>query len=495
MAQKLDPSKALEPVHKGATPIAKGDYTLGGSIRTPLSLPSGGDGTSRLSFNQIGWQQQHLHDAALQWRAYVQNPWVRSCIDLIAQAATADKYGIVSSDDKEREALETLLEDIAPRTTFDRLLRTIYRDLEINGNCYIRVTFRNGFPSSLHRIDFRQIVPDLPEKGFGEIKSYSVYEGGDTTLSPMKLKAREVIHITLNDSGENSTGLSPLESLDETLSLAVYSTKFQRGFFKNGVKAGDIYASDGEMDPDTYDKDKAYLVANYTQPDQSYSPLFLLGNWKLVARGQDVRKDGDFLALLSWLREEIASVLSVPLSLLSTQSKGAMGGEGKEQDRMLFLNQVISPLQKQVLEDVNQQLLVNLFGNNRVRLAPPGRAALRLEDMQAAKLLTQVGATLNEVRAAVNLASIGPDGDIVLMLQPGATLVGPPGSPNSIILTSKGPFPGTPDHPLSPLMHQDTDVLANPGEDDEPAEMKDYYDKPEDSSTTGYGYNPAIQAP
>lgn len=483
--------KAVKAIAKDK--IAKGD--LGGSsFRSNISLSQGGQSKSQLSFSQIGWQQEHLHNAAIHWRAYVQNPWVRSCIDLIAQAATADKYGILTTDDKQRMSLERVLQEIAPRTTFDRLLRTVYRDLQINGNCYIRVACKNKVPVALHRIDFRQIVPDLPEQGFGNITSYSIFQGGDTTLDPIHLKTREILHLTLNDSGENSTGLSPLESLDETISLAVYAVKFQKGFFKNGVKAGDIYSSDGSLDPDQYDRDKLYLTSNFTQPDQSYAPLFLMGKWSLVSRGQDIRKDGDFLQLLAWLRQEIASVFSVPLGLLSTEGLGAMGANGKEQDMTLFLNQVISPLQKQVLEDFNQQLIVELYGNTKVRLTPPGRAALKLEDVQAAKLMTQIGATGNEIRATINLPPI-ENMDIPLFLQAGATIVGAPGSENSSILTSKGPFPGTPDHPLSPLMHQNDDVLHTSRSDDEPDEIEISYDKPEDDSSPGFIYNPSIQSP
>lgn len=476
----------------GRGKLAKADFGSS-SMRQPISLPSGG-GDSYANLANIGWQQAHLHDAEDHWRCYRENPWVRSCVDLIAQAATADKYSVKSEDKTQRQALETVLEDIAPRSTFDRLLRTVYRDLEIDGNCYLRVMMKNKTPVALHRVDFRQIVPELPDDNTTDIKYYSIYTGGDITLTPIRLPARQMIHLTLNDHGENGTGLSPLESLDDSLSLAVYATKFQKGFFKNGVKAGDVYATDGQMDPDTYDRDKQYLISQYTQPDQAFSPLFLSGAWKLVGRGQELRKDGDFLQLLVWLLQEIASVYSVPLGLLSTVAVGALGANGKEQDRLLFLNQVISPLQKQVLEDFNQQLLVDLFGNKTVRLEPPGRSALKLDDITAAKILSQAGATLNEVRAVLNLASID-GGDVPLFFQPGATLFGVPGTENSVIITAKGAFPGTPGHPLSPLMHQD-DVLNDPREDDE-ADVEDRTE-PKPAFATNfapYNYDPNSRAP
>src|ERR1700736_2900748 len=47
------------------------------------------------------WQQKLLADAAIYWWLYKKNPWVRTCVDLIAQRATADDYAIESATDDE----------------------------------------------------------------------------------------------------------------------------------------------------------------------------------------------------------------------------------------------------------------------------------------------------------------------------------------------------------------------------------------------------------
>jgi HK97 family phage portal protein len=386
------------------------------------------------------WQQSHLRDAAIHFWLYKANPWVRTCVDLIAQRATADAFSIVSKsgDDTAVAALEVVLGQINPRQSLDRLLRSIYRDFQINGNFYGRAQFK-GDPKSdsfvaLYRVDFRTIAP-VPVP-FGLPTTYAIFPNGKFDLRPELVDAREIIHLALNDAGENGCGMAPLESLDFTLANDQAAIAYNTGFFQNGAKAGDIYCFEDVMDAEQVEREREYLRQNFTKPSQSFEPLFLSKEMKLLRDGSTIRKDMEFVKLREWNREEVHAVFSVPLSL-TTGQVGALGANGKEQDAILFKESTIAPLQVQVFQDLNRELIQERLRNRDLELIPPKIAGVRLDLVQTAEAMTRIGATGNEVRRVMRLDDL-PGLDAPLYLQPRLMLVGAPGSEDGVIISDKG---------------------------------------------------------
>jgi len=391
---------------------------------------------------RTSWQLSYLRNAAAYEWCAKNMPWVRIALETVVSSCVMDQYSIETEDDDLRHAMEVFLYNINFDKSFDKLLRTVYKDMLVCGNWYGRIFYKGNAPVGIERIKYTQIVPDLPEDGTNRIKSYSIYPAGPQGGASMQIPSVQILHFTLNEDGDNGTGLSLLESLDMTIALERFATEYQTGFFTNGVKAGDVYASGGTMSPETYERDKIYLEA-YTAVDRSYAPIFLSGDWNLIARGQELRKDADFLALRNWNREEILSIFQIPMSLVSTDKVGTLGSNGKAEDRELFLNTTVAPLQKQVFEDFNRQFVVGRLRNEQIRLLPPGRPRVRLGDLQAAELMVKVGFTGNEIRSALNLDLVeGLDETIYVM--PGGAIIGIPGSPDSIYLTRMGPISGAP---------------------------------------------------
>lgn len=414
----------------------------------PIALRKGGPSipalSSRLNTDpfRTSWQLSYLRNAAAYEWCVKNMPWIRVAVETVVSSCVMDQYSIETEDDDLRHAMEVFLYNIAWNSSFDKLLRTIYKDMLVCGNWYGRIFYKRNEPVGIERVKFTQIVPDIPEDGTNRIQSYSIYPAGPQGGAAMQIPAQQILHFTLNEDGDNGTGLSLLESLDMTIALERFATEYQTGFFTNGVKAGDVYASGGQMSPETYERDKIYLEA-YTAVDRSYSPIFLNGDWTLIARGQELRKDADFLALRNWNREEILSIYQIPMSLVSTDKVGTLGSNGKAEDRELFLNTTVAPLQKQVFEDFNRQFIVGRLRNEQIRLLPPGRPRVRLDDLKAAAEMVKVGFTGNEIRAALNLDLIeGLDETIYVM--PGGAIIGIPGSPDSIYLTRMGPISGAP---------------------------------------------------
>lgn len=415
--------------------------------RPTVASTMGSQANGRIALEEQSWQKEHLENAAIHYLMYRINPWVRSCIDLIAQAATADMYTVAASSDTLRDALLVYLASLNPRMSFNRLLRGVYRDLQIDGNWYGRMTFVDGAPVSLYRVDFRRIVPRPPKEG-GEIEEYTLFDVSRAyQYAGTQIPAQQILHLTLNDAGENGCGLAPMESLDYTLALDESARRFQQAYFQNGVKAGDVYSAENSIDPELIERDRQYLMDNHTSPTMAWAPLFLEGAWKLVRGGHDTKRDADFMNLKGWDREEVASVYSVPLTLLSTAIVGALGGNGKEQDAQLFREAVISPLQGQVMEDMTAQVVVGGLGNTEAKIEPPRGARIRMESAQTAEIMVQVGATGNQALAVLNLPPV--EGmDVPLFLRRGGMMVGVPGSPDMVIITPTGAIKGEVQDPM-----------------------------------------------
>jgi HK97 family phage portal protein len=391
------------------------------------------------------WQQKLLADAAIHWWLYKKNPWVRTCVDLIAQRATADDYSVVSASYNKAavDALSVVLDHINPKQSLRRMLRSLYRDLQINGNWYCRVQFNKNVPVALYRIDFRTIAPVPVKVGFPT--QYSIFRNGRNDLVPDLIPAEQIIHLTLNDGGENSCGLSPMESLDFTLALDQAARTFNQGFLSNGAKAGDIYSMDKDMSPEQVDREREFLKENFTKPSQAFESLFVQGI-EMVRDGSKISKDMDFAAQLGWNREEVLGVYSVPGSLV-TMTMGALGANGKEADSILFNEATIAPLQKQTFEDLNRELIVNRYRNADLTLVPPKIAGVRLDLVNTAGAMLKAGATGNEARRVMRLDDMDTGYDDPIFQLGQVTVIGEPGQADSVLLTAKGAFKGDPQDP------------------------------------------------
>jgi hypothetical protein len=202
-----------------------------------------------------------------------------------------------------------------------------------------------------------------------------------------------------------------------------------------------VYTADGTMDPALIERDRQYIQQNFANPNQSFETLFLEGAWKMVKDGASVRKDGDFMKLREWDREEVASVYSVPLDLLSTSLPSTLNGTSNVANRELFHEHVIAPLQVQVMEDMNTQLVAGALGNDSVKLEPPRGTRIRPADVTMAQAMVESGATGNQALAVMNLPPI-TGLDKPLYLRRGAAMVGVPGSPDSIVIAGSGVVSG-----------------------------------------------------
>jgi hypothetical protein len=440
LADKVSEGGIIIPYHREIMPRAVRKAMDGDVIFAPGSAEMVTEMKNRQS--QQNWMHEILADAAVHFWLYRKHPWIRICTELIVQAATSDLHTIdsLSGDERGKEAMRTWLRYINKKQNFERFLRGVYRDQLINGNYYARKQFMGRALVSLNRIDFRTIVPEPHPTGIPE--NYYIYRNGVYTTRPEKVPAVEILHLTLNDMGECGMGMSYLDALDFTLGDDQAAIKYNTGFFLNGAKAGDIYQIEDAVDPDRAERERQYIVDNFTSPASSFTPMVLTGKTKLLRDGSALRKDMEFV-------EEIAGVYSVPLSLITGQV-GALGANGKEQDRIMFDEYVVAPLQKQNFEDINRQIIQDpeVMNNDDIVLLPPIATKTRLDLLDAANKLVSVGGTGNQALRVLNLPEVEGLDEPLFLGSRAFGVVGKPGHADSILLTQRGAMSSDPQDPL-----------------------------------------------
>lgn len=358
------------------------------------------------------------------------------------------------------EFLEHFFAEVNDFESFPDLLESIYRDLLIFGEAFIlkqregatveggsvflenasglgadgdrtttyagngRVTHIKSDPeaaiTSLHRI------PSLMTFAVPGVDGYPASfrqkaEGGGYR----EYAVEDVIYFRLPDATNPCKGLSPLEALDLTVATDFSAAKYNEAYFRNGAKAGMVLSMQGVSEHEVR-RNREWIANEYTKPENAHRPMVLLGNIELVRDGNEAQHDMQFIDLRRFSREEIAAVYSVPLSKLLHTSDN-MGGtaSNKTADDMTFRSDCVGPLQTKVYATVNRQLMKKEFPDHPL-LIPPRQEKVRLDLLEAAKSLVQVGGTGNEARAILHLPEIEDDEmEKPLFLTPGLRTLEP----------------------------------------------------------------------
>jgi phage portal protein BeeE len=359
--------------------------------------------------------------------------------------ADEDDFGPGSKEPLDgMEFLEHFFAEVNMFESFNELLQSVYRDVLIYGEAFILkqregATVEKGNVSAAGRddrvalqggrVDHVQSDKTMPVLALHRIPSVDTFAvaGSNGYPSVYRQKAEgggfreyaveDVIFFRLPDPDNPCHGISPMEALDLSLATDMSAAKYNEAYFRNGAKAGMVFAAQGLSEPEIR-RNKQWIKDEYVKPENAHTPMLLLGNIQMVRDGNKAQNDMEFLQLRRFTREEICAVYSVPMSKLLHTSDG-MGSTGKASDDMTFRADTVGPLQTKVYETINRQLMKTDFPDFPL-LIPPRQEKIRLDLLEAAKSLVAVGGTGNESRAILHLPAIDHDTmELPLFLVPG----------------------------------------------------------------------------
>lgn len=377
---------------------------------------------------------------------YRDHQMVRAAIDKIAKAATNVGFDFVPRDSRTRirgGELKTLKEFFGKQRDFTYEIRRIYRDLLIFGDAYLYVVpDKQRRPHSLKRLAPKTIAAKVNEQG--HITGYVQYDPQDMTNSHyVNFEKYEILHFKLDDPDNDIYGLSPLESLKWSVAADIYAQQYNAAYFQNSGITGTIISVEG-VDPDEIERNRRWLMENYTGPQAAHKPIFLEGKKVTVEKAVNTHNEMGFLEGRKFVLTEILAVLDVPPFKVGI-TDSANRSNSKEQDKS-FRAESVAPLQYIVESVINAQFIQPVLGvQNTVFVHAEGDTRDATELMNYFTKGVAYGIyNPNEVRAKMGMAPVD-GGDINAIMTPTGFV-----PLDRLDLFFKVPMDNTQDIPLNP---------------------------------------------
>jgi HK97 family phage portal protein len=352
-------------------------------------------------------------DREVYWQMYVRHPWVRSCVDLIAQAIAAEGFGVQKVDgenaqsydaeaDPRVKAIHQYFRHAFPKSSLRRELVKASVDNLIFGVAYWRKKRAGKVVVALERLDPRNCTRSKD----GTV--YILRKPNQPLESAERIPLHDIIEIGNGIGDPNEGGLSPLEALDMTLAADMAVRKHRNAFFSNGATSGTVLVNKS-ADRKQVEAAEKMMRDEKTGARNAHKVLMLTGDWEVQSMNQTGKQDFDFVKASGISREEVMMVYRVPPGKLFVND-GALGSAGKVEDDATFQQNAVLPLEECIYEALTLQLLSQEFAIADLEMIPKRRATLRIDMFEAAEALVKFGGTANESRALVNLQPLADEG-------------------------------------------------------------------------------------
>lgn len=304
---------------------------------------------------EIGTQTKML-SYDIYYEMFRQHPIVRGGIEKLAKYAVATGFHFTAENpnDEVDDSKERELRAFFRRSNVLHLLRVSYKDLLIYGEFFWLIE-NNALqqPRRAIRLHPKHMEPALNSQGNLVEWTY----GPSPNAEPKTYKKERIIHVKFDDPDTDITGLSLLHSLQLTVATDLNAMHFNGNFFENSAQTGLIIivkqSTAGEAE-----RNREWLEQNYVGTRNAHRPLLLEGD---VAVQPSVNRmtDMQYVEGRVLSRQEIMTVLDIPPEKLNIvedfRRPQQSGGD-------TFQAETISPLQAMVEEEINNSLILDIFG-------------------------------------------------------------------------------------------------------------------------------------
>jgi HK97 family phage portal protein len=356
---------------------------------------------------------------------YRTQPNVRICVDFLARnIAQLDVHAFrrLSDDDRERLAdhdVERWLGDPNPGRCEFRLIEDAVSDLGIYLNAFW-VKLRP--PTERKRVGLLRIPPEQMSVSGGLLPSlytWTLQDGTEKDFAPA-----DIVHFGGYNPDDSLIGLSPMETLKQTLSEVYAAARNREDFWNNGSRFYGII----ERPKDAPKWDKIQRQGFGESWNAQYGPRGAKrGGTPILEDGMTFKsitanaKDSEYIASLKLSREICAAAYHIPLPLVGILEHATFSNI-KEQHKHLYQD-CLGPWLKMITQELQRQLLPESSDRDRVYLEFNIAEKMKGSfEEQAAALNVAVGRpwmTVNEARARMNMRrSADPEAD-KLAVQPG----------------------------------------------------------------------------
>ena len=288
-------------------------------------------------------------------------------------------------------------------TQFNWTQKCMY-DLCVNGNSYVQI-IRNqqGKPVELMPLDHQNITIKILEG----IIYYSAAGTGQT------IDMFDMLHFkTMSKDG--IVGLSPIDTLANTISNGLGLLEYSNSYFRNGAKVSGVLQTDASLSQESVDRLRNSFNMNYSSIGDSNKTLVLEEGLKFNAISLS-NEASQFLSSREFSIAEIARCFSLPPHLLRDLSKSSFNNI-QEQSRefvqfslMPYIRIFETELTRKLFSNGEKgKLFIEINTNSLLRGNPQERA-------EYYRTMLNIGAlSVNEIRRKENMNSVD-EGDNLFM--------------------------------------------------------------------------------
>jgi HK97 family phage portal protein len=339
------------------------------------------------------------------YEMYKQHPTLRAGIEKISKVAVTNGYRFTPSkqDDEVVETRVDALRKFFRLSNGSQLLRAAYRDLLIYGEAFWLV-IQDG-SAAKNPLSARRLHPLYMDEKIdaGELVGWRFGPIANDDKA-VEYESAQVVHFKFDDPDNDIRGLSLLASLELTVASDLFAMKFNERFFENSAHTGVIFNMKNSS-PEEVERNRVWMDQNYVGTENSHKPLILEGDIE-VSKSVSSRAEMQFIEGRKFNREEILSVLDVDPSKIGI-NENSNRSVSKEADNT-FRQENISPLQLVVEEEINNHLIMTLFGWDDLLFRQ--NDASRRDQLDMMKLYAEAERlgvfSINEVRAELGLLPV-----------------------------------------------------------------------------------------
>lgn len=291
------------------------------------------------------------------YEMFRQHPIVRGSIEKISKYAVATGFHFEPEDQTEdiNTAKERKLKVFFRRSDSIHLLRLTYKDLLIYGESfwYVEKTVLKT-PIKAKRLHPKHMSPKLSD----DEQDILWWEYGTSPNDePKRYDADRILHFRFDDPDTDLQGLSLLHSLQLTVASDLNAMHFNGNFFENSAQTGIIIIVKTSTG-DEATRNRAWLEENYVGTQNAHRPLLLEGDVD-VKSSVNRQTDMQYVEGRILNRQEVMTVLDVPPDKLNIVDDRRRDTGGSDQN---FQAETIAPLQAIVEEEINNHLILGVFG-------------------------------------------------------------------------------------------------------------------------------------
>lgn len=283
---------------------------------------------------------------------YLANPWVSTCVDVIAKRITSGGFAVEpvkqgEGNPKNQETLRQFCLLINDHWDFLQFIRSIIMDLLIFGEAYCEIIRGpGGIPQKLFKIDCLTMTYKLDR--YGNILEYN--QQLSSTTKPNKLDVNSIIRWWFPHPGRSMDALSPMERVKDAVNVDKKMVNWVTTFFQKGAKVPFWIKSDADQAEAT--RQLAWIRETQTGEKNAHAPLMTYGGAEVKEFGRGAI-DIDFGKGRDRNRTEILAAYNVPPAIAGIIESGNIGGGSGEDQEKSFQYNTCDPVKQLVFEKLN----------------------------------------------------------------------------------------------------------------------------------------------